>query len=63
MHFLNNSRNLYFLRRSIKKWNILSSFISEKERESSTSVTLKTLNPTRRGWWRYNAMLAFKFPF
>ncbi|XP_026483030.1 zinc finger MYM-type protein 1-like [Ctenocephalides felis] len=44
----------------IKRWNILSSLISNSE--SETAVTLKTLNPTR---WagRYDAVFALKVRF
>lgn len=54
-----------FFGHSIKRWNILSSFISDNKGEtgvSSNSVTLKTMNPTR---WagRFDAMFALKVRF
>jgi hypothetical protein len=62
-HFFETVQQIYnFFGHSIKRWNILSSFISDRERESSTSITLKTLNPTR---WAgcYNAIFALKVRF
>lgn len=51
-----------FFGHSIKGWNIISSCISNRESESLTSITLKTLNPTR---WagRYDAIFALKVRF
>ena len=63
--FFETVQQIYtFFRHSIKRWNILSSFISNKEEsgESSNSVTLKTLSPTR---WagRFDAIFALKVRF
>ena len=58
-HFFDTVQQIYvFFGHSIKRWHILSSFISHKE----TSITLKTLNPTR---WagRYEAVFALKVRF
>lgn len=61
--FFETVQQIYnFFGHSIKRWNILSSFISNKEGESSTSVTLKTLNPTR---WagRFDAIFPLRVRF
>lgn len=47
-HFLKPSNKfMIFYMNSIKRWNRSSNFISNKEGDSSNSVILKTLNPTR----------------
>lgn len=67
--FFETVQQIYnFFGHSIKRWNILSSFLTNKESETGVSskpsnpVTLKTLNPTR---WagRFDAIFALKVRF
>lgn len=61
--FFESVQQIYnFFGRSIKRQKVLASFISNKDGESSTSVALNTLNPTRRVG-RFDAIFALKVRF